>query len=465
MKKSKKWPFFVLAILILVSCYLVFFGISYKTADGETKVIVKGADSIRWGIDIRGGVDATFTPADGYKATSKEMDAAQSIIEVRLIAQGITDYEVYSDKANNRIIVRFPWKVGDTTLNAEKAIKELGDTALLTFRERKEGDEGLIPTFGGNVIIEGKDLVKAELAFQPNQATGAHEPVVSFKLTPDGAKKFKEGTEKNIGKDISIWMDEQLISFPRVSSVISDGEGVIQGNFTPESAKALADKINGGALPFKLETGNYSTISPTLGMDAKDAMVMAGIIAFVLVCAYMLIQYRLPGFIAIFALIGQLVFMVGAVTKIFPAYNSFTLTLPGIAGIILGIGMGVDANIISAERIKEEIRAGKSIDGAVSLGFERALSAILDGNVTVIIVAVILMGAFGPPDSFCVKIFQPLFFMFGKATAGSIYSFGYTLLMGVIANMIVGVYASRAMLRAASKLKCFRKEWMYGGKK
>ena len=157
--------------------------------------------------------------------------------------------------------------------------------------------------------------------------------------------------------------------------------------------------------------------------------------------------------------------MIGAVTRLFPAYSSFTLTLPGIAGIILGIGMGVDANIISAERIKEEIRSGKTIDGSVNLGFDRAFSAILDGNVTVIIVAVILMGAFGPPDSVIVKLFQPIFFMFGKATAGSIYSFGYTLLMGVIANMFMGVYASRLMLRAVSQFKCFRKPWLYGGAK
>lgn len=461
MKKSKKWLFFLLAALILIASYLVIFGLSYQKGD-VTEVIVKGADSIRWGIDIRGGVDATFNPAEGYDATDDEMNSAQSIIEIRLINLGITDYEVFTDYNNDRIIVRFPWKVGEADFDPEAAIKELGDTALLTFREGVGVDAAGLPT--GSVVLEGKDLVKAELAFQPN-SLGQSMPVVSFELTGEGATKFADATAANIGNVISIWMDETVISAPTVEGVISEGKGVITGNFTAESAQALATKINGGALPFKLNTENYSTISPTLGLGAKDAMVMAGTIAFVLVCIYMLVAYRLPGMVAVFALIGQVIFMIGAVTKIFPAYASFTLTLPGIAGIILGIGMGVDANIISAERIKEEIRAGKTIDGAVSLGFERAFSAIMDGNVTVVIVAVLLMGAFGPPDSIFVKLLQPLFFMFGKATAGSIYSFGYTLLMGVLANMVMGVYVSRVMLRSVSQLKCFRKAWFYGGAK
>lgn len=461
MKKNKTWPFFVMVALILIASYLVLFGLSSQNGD-VTNVYVKGADSIRWGIDIRGGVDATFSPAGGYDATDTEMNSAQAIIEIRLVNLGITDYEVYTDTSNDRIIVRFPWKVGETNFNPEAAIKELGDTALLTFREGTATDAAGLPT--GNVVLVGKDLVESTLGFAPDNL-GVNAPVVQFKLTAEGATKFAAATAANIGKTISIWMDDTLISAPTVEGVISAGEGIITGQFTTEEAQSLATKINGGALPFKLQTENYSTISPTLGMGAKDAMVIAGAIAFGLVCAFMIVIYRLPGFVAIFALVGQVIFMIGAVTKIFPAYPSFTLTLPGIAGIILGIGMGVDANIISAERIKEEIRSGKTIDGSVSLGFERAFSAIMDGNVTVIIVAVILMGAFGPPDSICVKLLTPLFFMFGKATAGSIYSFGYTLLMGVIANMIMGVFVSRVMLTAASKLKCFRKAWLYGGAK
>ena len=162
---------------------------------------------------------------------------------------------------------------------------------------------------------------------------------------------------------------------------------------------------------------------------------------------------------------GQVAGTVAAVTGFFAVFPSFTLTLPGVAGIILAIGMGVDANIITAERIREEINAGKTIDGAVAAGFKRAFTAIFDGNVTIIIVAIILMGSFGPSSSAFAKLLRPIFFMFGPSTTGSIYSFGYTLLMGVILNFVFGVFASRLMLTSLSKFAPFRKAWLYGGEK
>ncbi|MEA5010336.1 MAG: SecD/SecF family protein translocase subunit [Angelakisella sp.] len=462
MKRAKKWPFFVVAGLILVVGYFTFFGLKVPNGD-LTNVYIKGASDIRWGIDIRGGVDATFAPSDGYDADDYEMSSAESVIKNRLVTLGITDYEVYTDFGNDRIIVRFPWKVGETSFNPEKAIKELGDTAMLTFREGQTVDAQGNPT--GNIVLEGKDLESAKASVITDQVTGKEKYVVAFTLKGEGKTKFAEATKNNIGKVISIWMDNSLLSAPVVNGVIDGGEGYIEGTFTREAALELAQKINGGALPFKLTTENYNTISPTLGLGAKDAMVTAGIIAFALVSLFMIIRYRLPGFVAVFALMGQVVFMVASVTRLFPDVASFTLTLPGIAGIILGIGMGVDANIISSERIREEIRSGKTIDGSISLGFQKAFSAILDGNVTNVIVAVILMGAFGPPSAMFSIILKPLFFMFGATTAGAIYSFGYTLLMGVIANMIMGVWASRIMLKSISQLKIFRKPWLYGGEK
>lgn len=458
MKKKKSWPFFVVAILILVAAYFTFFGLRATNGD-LTTTYIKGASEIRWGIDIRGGVDATFSPADGYNATEDEMNAASEVIRTRLVTQGITDYEVYTDTVKDRIIVRFPWRAGETDYDPEQAIKELGDTALLTFREGLQLNEDGTP--GGDVILEGKDLVSAVPSVYQNQLTGSYQYVVSFKLSPEGSTQFAEATQRNLGGIISIWMDDTLISYPSVKSVITGGEGYIEGNFTADEAEALAQKIQGGALPFRLDTRDYSSISPTLGLGAKDVMVQAGMIAFALVALYMLLKYRLPGFVGIFALTGQMVIMVASVTRLLPDVPSFTLTLPGIAGIILSIGMGVDANIITAERIREEIRSGKTIDGSVSLGFQRAFSAILDGNVTNVIVAVILMGAFGPANS----LFAKIFFLFGQTTAGAIYSFGYTLLMGVIANMIMGVYASRVMMKGISRLKCFRDPWFYGGDK
>lgn len=458
MRKKKTWPFFVVVILIFVAAYFTFFGLRFTYGD-ITTTYIKGASDIRWGIDIRGGVDATFVPADGYDATPEEMNAASEVMRTRLVAQGITDYEVYTDTAKDRIIIRFPWQAGETNYDPETAIKELGDTAMLTFREGLDVDAEGKPA--GNIILEGQDLVEAYRSAYRNQTTGAYEYVVSFKLSPEGSTKFAEATQRNLGGIISIWMDDTLISYPSVKSVIAGGEGMIEGNFDAQSSLELAQKIQGGALPFKLDSRDYSSISPTLGLGSKDVMIQAGFIAFALVALFMIVKYRLPGFVGVLALIGQAVIMVAAVTRIFPDVPSFTLTLPGIAGIILSIGMGVDANIITAERIREEIRSGKTIDGSVSLGFQRAFSAILDGNVTNVIVAIILMGAFGPANS----PFSKIFFLFGQTTAGSVYSFGYTLLMGVIANMIMGVYASKVMLRGISQMKAFRDPWLYGGVK
>jgi protein-export membrane protein SecD len=194
-------------------------------------------------------------------------------------------------------------------------------------------------------------------------------------------------------------------------------------------------------------------------------MLLSGMIAFILVAIFMIAYYRLPGFVAVIALIGQVGGTIAALTGFFPDLNSFTLTVPGIAGIILAIGMGVDANVITSERIKEEINIGKSIDGSIQSGYANAFSAILDGNVTTIIVALILMGTFGASDSFLTTLFKPLYFMFGASTEGTIYSFGYTLVVGVILNLFFGTFVSKIMLKSLSRFKIFRNPKFYGGKK
>ena len=464
MKRVGKPVFFIVFGLILILAYTALFGI--KTTYGDTTTTyIKGGNDIRWGIDIRGGVDVTFTPPEGYDATNEQMSAAEAIIKQRLVAQNITDSEVYTDYNKDRIIVRFPWKEGESDFDPEQAIRELGETALLTFREGVEVDDAGNPTgtTAENIILTGEDVESAQAGFSGENGT---EVVVQLKLKNSGVEKFSEATERlsKTNGIISIWMDNTLISYPQVNAHITDGNAVISGNFTIETAKELADKINGGALPFQLVTSNYSTINPTLGMGAKDAMVVAGLIAFILVCLFMILVYRLPGVVASIALLGQLVGSIAAVSGYFGNFPSFTLTLPGIAGIILSIGMGVDANVITSERIKEEINRGKTIDGAIDLGFKRGFSAIFDGNITMVIVAIILMGAFGPADSLFAQLLTPLFFMFGAATAGSIYSFGYTLLVGVVTNFVFGVTASRLMLKSLSKFKFARKPWLYGGK-
>lgn len=248
-----------------------------------------------------------------------------------------------------------------------------------------------------------------------------------------------------------------MISAPTVNTAITDGTASITGDFTASEASSLASKINAGALPFALETTSFGSISPTVGSAALTAMGIAAVIALSIICIFVLILYRLPGFIACIALLGQTSLSLAAISGFFPFLSSFTMTLPGIAGIILSMGMGVDANIITAERIKEELYSGRSLDGAIIKGSKSSFSAIFDGNITVIIVAVILMGVFGPSNI--------LSMLFGPSTTGVIYSFGYTLLIGVISNFIMGIGASRLMLRSISRFNIFRKKWLFGGAK
>lgn len=463
MKRVGKPVFFIVALAIVLLSLLSVFGISTEYAD-KKNVYVKGASDIRLGIDIRGGVDVTFTPPEGVDATKEQMASAEEVIKNRLVSLNITDSEVYTDYDKQRIIVRFPWKEDEANFNPEEAIKELGETAQLTFREGTSTDESGAPS--GAIVLEGKDVKEASAGYVTT-SSGTKQYVVSLKLYDSGKEKFAEVTTRLAGTStpISIWMDNTLISYPKVDEAITNGEAQISGSFTAETATELASKINAGALPFALVTENFSTIDPTLGGGALDAMLLAGGIALLLVCAFMIFKYRLPAITACIALVGQIAGTIAATSGFFPFVSSFTLTLPGIAGVILAVGMGVDANIIAAERIKEEIRLGKTIDTSVRNGFKKAFSAVLDGNITIIIVSIVLLGAFGPPGSFFNTILSPVFFMFGPSTAGSIYSFGYTLLVGVVLNFIMGVGASQLMLKSISRFKCFRSPWLYGGKR
>ncbi len=467
MRKVKKPVFFIVLALIILFAASVFIGFSTYYGD-ITTVHIKGTENIRYGIDIKGGVDVTFTPPEGVEATDENMDAAKEVIVQRMITLGITDYECYIDYDNQRIIVRFPWKEGEADFDPESAVKELGETAQLTFREGYETDDLGMPSgvTAENIILQGSDVQEAYAAYRKND-DGSYIWLVSLNLTSEGAEKFAEATTRLYPTRgvISIWMDDTCISYPAVESAITTGSAQITGNFDAESAKSLADKINSGALPFKLVTASFSTISPSLGAGALEAMVVAGIIAFAAIAVYMIAVYRLPGFVADIALLGQVAGTLAFVSGYFGFMNGSILTIPGIAGIILAVGMGVDANVITAERIKEEVNNGKTLDGSIESGFKKAFSAILDGNVTMILVAIILMGAFGTPDSIFSKALHFVFFMFGPSTAGTIYSFGFTLLTGVVLNLFFGVFCSRLMTASLSKFKALRNVKLYGGER
>lgn len=452
-RKGKSWPLFVVAILIVLFSLTAIFGVSYTYGDTKN-VYVKGASDIRFGIDIRGGVDVTFMPADDVEATDAQMTAAKTVIEDRLVGLGITDYESYVDNNKNRIIVRFPWKNDEADFNPQTAIDEIGTTAKMVFRKGSSAT--------GEEILSGDDVASASAAY--NETEGW---VVQLKFNSAGASAFATATTELAASNgtISIWLDDNNISTATVNEAITGGEAIIKGNFDQDSASTLANQINSGSLPFALSAESYSTISPSLGAKSLDVMVQAGIIAFILVAILMIVRYRLPGTIAVISLMGQAAATLAVVSGYFTVFPGSTLTLPGIAGIILGIGMGVDANVITAERIKEELSKNKTLEGAVNSGFKMGLTPIIDGNVTIVIVAAILMGAFGPTDGFWAKVFNPIFYWFGPSTAGTIYSFGFTLLTSVLLNFVFGVWATRVMIRGAVHFKPLRNAWLFGGKK
>lgn len=455
MKKSRRSTFFIVAVLIIAFTYLAFAGVC--TYYGDNKIVyVKGVEDIRWGIDIQGGVEAVFTPdIDTDKITSADMSKAEEIIKRRLTGQKITDSEINRDDANKQIIVRFPWQNDEKDFDPAAAVEELGQMAVLTFNEGDSSSKG-------TQVLEGaKDIANASLSVQDGKN------MVALELTPHGKAAFETATRNNLNKTIAIWLDDTCISAPTVNSVITDGHAVIEGDFTADEAEELANTINAGSLPFALTVDNskLSIIAPTLGQSSLDVMLLAGIIAYAIIVILMVSLYRLPGIVAVFSITCQIAGIFACISGFFPFFDSFTLTIPGLAGIILSIGMGVDANVINAERVKDELNSGRTIDGSIKTGFKRGFGAIIDGNVTVVIVSIILMGAFGPPDTILAKIVNSVMFMFGSSITGSIYSFGYTLLIGAIFNVVIGVFLSKVMIQSLSSFKVLRKPWLFGGKK
>ncbi|MGB4439709.1 MAG: protein translocase subunit SecD [Sedimentibacter sp.] len=413
--RTNKHMYILMMFLVICVVLTALFGIS------AGPVQIKGMKDIRFGIDIRGGVEAVFEAADlGRLPTASELESAKVIMETRMDAQNILDREIAIDKNNGQIIVRFPWKSGETDFNPQAAIAELGETAKLTFRDPE-----------GNIIVEGKDVKESVVQLDKKTST----PVVTLVFNDEGAKLFADATERLVNQRISIYMDETLISAPSVTQKITGGDAVITNMQSTEEAKSLSDKINSGALPFSLISKNHSTITPTLGSGALDVMIKAGLIAFAFVCLFMLFYYKLLGLVACFALLLQV-----SVQMLALSIPQVTLTLTGIAGIILSIGMGVDANVIISERIREELAANKSLGYSIDTGYHKAFSAVFDGNITTIAAAVIMM-------------------IFGT---GSMLSFGYTLMVGCILNFVSGVTVSRIITKSMSSNDVFMKKSLYG---
>lgn len=435
MKGNNGLKLFLVFALIAVMTYICFAGNFFG-------IKIPGAYDIVPGIDINGGIDAMLYAVtdDNRKPTQKELDTAKVIIGKRLDKVGILDRNLTIDLDAGRIIVQIPWAAGETDFNPDSTLAKIGETALLTFQEvdtdKEDANGNPLPT--GRIVLQGTDVVDA--IPQTNMENGGMQ--VSLTLSEKGKQQFAEATGRLIGQPIAIFMDDQFISAPVVQSHITNGDARITlGNASSEAAiaeaKDLADTIRSGALPFRLEAKQVNAISPLLGKGALDITVRAFIVAFLLICAFMILYYRLPGLIASIALFGLAMLQLN-----FISWLGITVTLPGLAGVVLSVGMGVDANVIIFERIKEEMRGGKTLKAAVELGFKRAFAAIVDGNVTTLIVAVIL-------------------YFFGT---GAMISFAYTLFIGVLISFFTAVTITRTMLGAITDFSIARKPWLYGVK-
>ena len=387
-----------LVAIVVVVAVCAFLGLNGFGKGTMINYLKPWGDAISLGLDLRGGVYTVYQAEDnGDPDFDTKMESTVSILTSRLTRQGFTEATV-TRQGSDRIRVEIP-NVSDPN----QILTIIGTPAQLYFVDED-----------GNNLMEGA-MVKNAQAAQDQDG----KPCIAFELTDEGAKIFAEATAANLGKTISITLDGETISRATVNTVIAGGKGEITGNFTADEAKNLATLILSGALPLNLTQLEVSAISATLGVEALDRAIQAGVIGVILVMLFMLFRYRLCGLVADIALTIYIMIVV-----LLLALTGAQLTLPGVAGIILGIGMAVDANVVIFERIREEVKVGRPIGSAVRKGFSNALSAIIDSNVTTIIAAVVLY-AFG---------------------TGSVRGFALTLGIGVATSLFTAVFVTHKLL-------------------
>ena len=387
------------------------------------------ADHAVLGLDLQGGVMVRLEAPEG--TTQEEMEAAKSVIENRINALGVAEPEVRLE-GSNRISVELPG-----VEDAEEAVRVIGTTAKLQFVRYDNGE----------VIVEGGQLKKAS-AYMNQEAMSANEMYgISLEFNSEGTRAFAEATSDLINtygtsdstrenRIIAIILDGQIISAPAVESAIPNGHAQISGSFdTYESAQSLAMMLQGGALPIDLTIVEKQTTGPQLGADSIDKSIKAAVIGIVALAIFMIVIYRVPGVIATFALLLYALLVIGANVAI-----KATITLPVIAALLLSVGMAVDANVIIFERIKEELRACKTLRVAIEAGFKKAFATIFDSNITTLLAAVILI-AFG---------------------TGAVRGFAITLTIGILASMVTAITFTRFMLTTLVSSNLVRNPKLYG---
>ena len=376
------------------------------------------AGNIRQGLDLQGGTHIVMQAEDTEqnKVTPEAINQVINIMQKRVNEMGLTEPIIQREGAR-RIIIELPGE-----RDPKKAIETIGKTAVLEFKDE-----------AGNVKLNGEDLKDAREQMGQNK-----QPVVSLQFSEEGGDKFARLTAANVGRHIGIYLDGELLTNPVVNEAITGGAAVITGQRTLEEAKDLAILLRSGALPVKVSVLEVRTVGPSLGLDSKDKSVLAFTIGLSLVVIFMLLIYRMSGFVADTALLVYVLILLG----ILYALNA-TLTLPSIAGIILSIGMAVDANVLIFERFKEEIAAGKILRIAVQSGFKRAFITIFDANMTVIITSCIL-------------------FFLGSAT---VKGFAFSLGLGVAVSMFTAITVSRTLLMFLIDANWIHNPWWFGGSK
>jgi preprotein translocase subunit SecD len=385
----------------------------------------------RLGLDLRGGLQGQYqalTP-DGSTPSKGDMETIRTIIENRVNANGVAE-PVVQTIGDDRITVELP----DVT-DPEAIRKLIGSTGQLVFvptgTNSPAKDSLIDPTLPA--LFSGDQVDGSKVAPGFDQTTG--ERTVVFELKSDGAKKFGDYSKANVGQYFAIVLDGRVVSAPVIREPITDGRGQISGSFTTAEQQLLVNTLKFGALPLALRELSFNQISATLGASFLSASLLAGLIGIALVFLFMLIHYRLPGAVACLALIYYAI-VVFAIFRLVPV----TLTLAGVAGFILSVGMAVDANILIFERTKEELRAGKTITTAVEAGFNRAWNSILDSNVSSLITAAIL-------------------YFFGSST---IRGFALVLIIGVLISMFTAISVSRSILRWVVRQPWSRRAAFYG---
>ena len=403
MKAKSITKFVAVCVLIAIVAYIAAFGLNLGFIDKFIPASFDKDFGIKKGFDLAGGSVIVFEPQveDINSVTEEEISAAVAALRLRLDSNGLNEALVSEQVSDNqkRLRVEIP-----AVTDPNEAIAYLGATASLSFKDPD-----------GKEVLNGSHV---EEAIPTSTQDG--KIVVQLKFSGEGQKLFSEATARLVGQQLSIYVDNNLISAPNVNEAINSDSCIIEGNFDSESAKLLANQITSGTLPFALTPISQNSVGAQLGDDALNKSLMAGGIGLLLVMLFMIVMYRMCGLIADIALVGY----VSIVALILNGFE-IQLTLPGIAGIILTIGTAVDANVVIFERVKEEIKTGKTLRASVDSGFNRAFTAIIDANITTMIAAVVL-------------------WYFGT---GTIVGFAKTLFIGTIVSMFTAIIVTKFLLR------------------